>query len=64
MIFPDVTPNMFHIDQTSISNFPSRERDRSSRWWDWMLSLTTKEWWPGFWTLWRIWGAIFSDFIG
>jgi len=36
------------------------EGSLGSRWWAWMLSLPTKEWWPGFRALWRIWGRYFQ----
>ena len=28
-------------------------RALGSRWWTWMPFLPTREWWPGFWALWR-----------
>jgi hypothetical protein len=64
MIFPDITPNMFHIDLTSHSNLSIKGEGPKLKKSGVDALPTYKEWWPGFWTLWRIRGSIFSDFIG
>jgi hypothetical protein len=39
-------------------------RALDSKWWAWTLPLPIKEWWLGFWALWKIQGATFSDSVG